>query len=157
MSKKFYITHVSRKDNGYVLFKLSNKEKIDCEIYDHSINPLEITFTLLQKAKIEVQNIEKDNNKFHSISTNESDKDILVKTLKEVLEKRCSSRVKKTFKSVLHQLPFQIAIQESDNLIKMGIVHAIYASNHSGYNIKTLVKYENTALDQYQINKHRGV
>lgn len=66
----------------------------------------------------------------------------------ETLKTRCYANIETEYTDIIRQLPFKVAMQESDKILSLNIKHSIYASVRGGYNIKT-IKYDNKSLDHH--------
>ena len=122
-------------------------ENITGIIYSLSINPLRIIKYVLDNTNVANTTVG-DKNEISEIIVDREDLHLLIKTTNEVLSMRCFGKIETKYQNIMRQLPFGIAMQESDNLISIDEPHAIYKSARGGYNIKTL-KYYNNNLNHY--------
>ena len=116
---------------------MADIRKITGIIYSLSINPLRIIKYVLDNTNVANTTVG-DKNEISEIIVDREDLHLLIKTTNEVLSMRCFGKIETKYQNIMRQLPFGIAMQESDTLTCIKEPHAIYESSRGGYNIKTL-------------------
>ncbi len=81
-----------------ILTYLLNQKGIDFQVQTNNSNPWEITQILLDDKYVEYVRV----------------------ALKEIMEYRCSHELKNGFKEIIRQLPFEVAMRTSQNIMNFG-------------------------------------
>lgn len=133
----------SEKGGKYFL----NDESVDVSCMYHLSCLTRVFREILKENNVICGYVEKDSEEIIQLAEPQKS-ELFEELLKQCIEFRCNASVEKGECTIIRQLPIKVAISESNKLIALNKVHAIYKSVRGGYNIK-VSGYENSSLDHY--------